>query len=220
MKNPIIIEPPQQAEYAVIWLHGLGADGSDFAGVVPMLAFAQKHQTRFILPHAPVRPITINMGYSMPGWYDIYSLGDFKREDLDGMAESAAMIEALIAEQINAGIPPQRIILGGFSQGGAMSLFTGLRYQQALAGIFCLSAYLPAKDQVTTLVDEVNHKTPILMCHGVEDSVVPILAGEQSHEALMRAGFDVEWHHFHMDHSVCPEEITVIADWIEACYAK
>lgn len=198
---------------AVIWLHGLGADGHDFVPIVRELDLIGCPPIRFIFPHAPTKPITINNGMVMPAWYDIVSTDLVRREDEPGLRESEAAIARLITEQEAHGIPAERIVLAGFSQGCAMTLLTGLRYPKKLAGLMCLSGYLPLAAMLEKERHSANHQTPIFMAHGEADPVVPFHRAEQSRDLLLALNYRLEWHAYPMQHSVCPEEIDDIGKW-------
>lgn len=195
---------------SVIWLHGLGADGSDFEPIVPMLNM--QSAVRFVFPNAPHRPVTINNGMVMPAWYDILALGGGS-EDEAGIRDAQERLEALVAREVERGIAPGRIVVAGFSQGGAIALQTGLRTSQPLAGIMALSTYLPLRD---SLSDEQRARAelPVLMVHGESDEVIPISRALQSRERIDAAGFKVEWAQFPMGHEVCAPEIELISDWL------
>ncbi len=208
----IIIEPQNKADSAVIWLHGLGADGHDFEPVVSEL---KTTNVRFIFPHAPIQPVTLNNGISMRAWFDIFALSLNTKEDEVGIRSSQNKIEAIIEEQIQQGIPAARIFLVGFSQGGAMAMHTGLRYPQPLAGIIVLSAYLPLREKLLTEMNEAQLQTPIFMAHGLYDTVLPYLFGEASRKLLESLGFKIEWHSYAIDHGVCAEEIVDIRQFLQ-----
>ena len=210
------IEPPAPARAAVIWLHGLGADGHDFEPIVPHLGLPPGHGVRFVFPHAPRRPVTINNGMVMPAWYDITGSEFTRAEDEEGIRQSAATIRRFIAREMARGIEPGRIVLAGFSQGGAIALHTGLRLEQPLAGIMALSTYLPLRDTLSAERADANRHTPILMIHGRQDSVVPPPLAQISRQHLEALGHPVEWHAFDMGHSVIGEEIQVISQWLRA----
>ena len=212
----IIVEPATPANAAVIWMHGLGADGHDFEPVVPEFDLPPSLPVRFIFPHAPFRPITINGGHVMRGWYDIAELGSLRVEDEPGIRASAHAIEALIAQQIALGISTQRIILAGFSQGAAMALHTALRYAQPLAGIVALSGYLPLMASFEAELQPANAHTPIFLAHGSQDNVVPLRLGETTRALLERNKCVVTWRTYPMSHSVCGQEIGEIAEFINA----
>ncbi|MCL2918720.1 alpha/beta hydrolase [Shewanella litorisediminis] len=212
--DAIVVEPTVPARYAVIWLHGLGDSGAGFAPIVPALALPKDAGIRFIFPHAPEQPVTINGGYIMRAWYDIKSMDLHDRADLAGVLESERQIMALIEAQIEAGIPSERILLAGFSQGGVMSLFCGLRFHQPLAGVMALSCYLPGADTLPEDCHPANASTPILQHHGEQDDVVPLFAGQMAQKALSDAGYEVEWQSFNMGHSVLPTQLVEIRRWI------
>ena len=198
---------------AVIWLHGLGADGNDFLPIVEELALAP-HQVRFVFPHAPVRPVTLNGGLPMRAWFDVVSLQRDMAEDLAGIKASAAAVNALISREEARGIPPQRIVLGGFSQGGAIALYCGARQATPLAGIVGLSTYLPGAGQLAAELVPANLKVPVFMAHGDQDPVVAAAWGELSRDALAAAGFSVSWHSYPMPHAVCGQEIADLGGWL------
>lgn len=216
-EDAVILSPATRAaDAAVIWLHGLGADGHDFVPVVPELRFPPSAAVRFVFPHAGVRPVTINNGYSMRAWYDITSLTASGRDDEPGIRESAQRIEAYIARERIAGVAAERIVLAGFSQGGAMALYTGLRHDERLGGILALSTYLPLRAQLSAESSRANRQVPILMCHGTRDPVVTHAFGAASRDALVAEGYAVDWREYPMEHSVCPAELGDIAGWLKA----
>lgn len=200
---------------AVIWMHGLGADGNDFVPIVRELDLSGCPSIRFVFPHAETMPVTINNGYVMRAWYDILGMDLVRREDEAGLRKSQVQIEQLIAREIERGIPASRIVLAGFSQGCAMTLQTGLRYPQKLAGLVCLSGYLPLSTLIKDERSEANLHTPIFMAHGRGDPVVQIGRAEASRELLKELGHPVEWHEYLMPHSVCEEEIDDIGAWLQ-----
>lgn len=206
------LSPGQSPNAAVIWLHGLGADGYDFAPMVE--AMQPLPNIRFILPHAPTMPVTINGGYIMPAWYDILGGDIASRQDEQGIRASQAHIENLIAREKQRGIDTSRILLAGFSQGGAIALHTGLRHKEKLAGILALSTYLPLHDKLETESSQANRTTPIFMAHGRFDDIIPLRTAIDSKNGLERAGYIVEWHEYPMPHSVCNDEIADIRDFI------
>lgn len=210
----IEVETGAKPSAAVIWMHGLGADGSDFVPIVRELDLTGCPPIRFVFPHAATMPVTINGGYVMRAWYDILTMDIVKREDEAGLRKSQAQIDHLIAREIERGIPPERIVLAGFSQGCAMTLQTGLRYPQKLAGLLCLSGYLPVPTTVTAERNPANQDTPIFMAHGREDAVVTIDRAETSREVLTSLGYTVQWHEYMMQHAVCEEEISDIGAWL------
>jgi phospholipase/carboxylesterase len=197
---------------SVIWLHGLGADGSDFAPIVPQLDLPVP--TRFVFPHAPVRAITVNMGIRMRAWYDIFSMERTDVEDDGGIYASALAVGALIEREIERGAASEKVVLAGFSQGGAIALHTALRYPQRLAGVLALSTYLPLTWALNTERSAANVSMPIFMAHGIHDPVLPQSMGLKAKESLLQYGYEVEWRSYPMDHSVCAEEIADISDWL------
>lgn len=208
------LESAPQPTAAVIWLHGLGADGHDFAGLVPELDLSNCPPIRFVFPHAPSMPVTVNGGYVMPAWYDILGPDLVSQQDAAGIQASERAIVALIAQEVARGIPAERIVLVGFSQGCAMALHTALRLPQKLAGIMALSGYLPLADRLTAERHPANGSTPVFMAHGTQDPVVVIARGEASRDALAELGQPVEWHSYPMPHSLHPREITDISAFL------
>ena len=201
---------------AVIWMHGLGADGNDFVPVVNELGLPDTLPLRFIFPHAPMRPVTINAGHVMRAWYDIIEISSNERKvDEAGIRESQRAIEALIEREISRGIPANKIVLAGFSQGGAIALQTGLRYQQALAGILALSTYLPLAASLEAEASNANRNIPIFMVHGEQDTVIPITIAENSLKELERLGYKADWREYPIPHSVSMEEIENIGGWLK-----
>lgn len=199
---------------SVIVLHGLGADGSDFVPVAEALDLSAVGAVRFVFPHAPVRPVTINGGYRMRAWYDILGADLQRREDEAGLRESARAIAALIDRERERGIAAHRIALAGFSQGCAMTLLTGLRYPERLAGLAGMSGYLPLADSTAAERSEANRDVPIFLAHGSEDEIVAPARGRASRDALVALGHAVEWHEYPMEHSVCPDEIGALNQWL------
>jgi len=210
--DAIEIETAKNPSASIIWLHGLGADGNDFAPLVPALKLP-KAGIRFVFPHAPVQPVTINGGMRMRAWYDI-SDGAIRREDERGVRASQALIEALIAREKERGTPADRLVLAGFSQGGAIALQTGLRQPERVAGIMALSTYLPIADKFAAEASRANRDTPIFMAHGSDDPVIPLARAEQSRGLLQSLGYRLEWREYPMQHSVCPEEVGDIGAWL------
>ena len=198
---------------AVIWLHGLGADGYDFLPIVDELRLSP-HQVRFVFPHAPVRPVTLNGGLPMRAWFDVKSLDREGEEDVAGIAASAAAVTALIQREQARGIAPSRVVLGGFSQGGAIALYCGVRSATPLAGIIGLSTYLPRARQLSAELVTANLQAPIFLAHGTQDPVVAASWGEMSRDALRSAGFSPSWHTYPMPHAVCGEEIADLSVWL------
>ena len=212
--SSIVVETDPQPLASVIWLHGLGADGHDFEGIVPMLGIPADLPTRFIFPHAPVRPITVNGGMRMRGWYDIRSMGINEEEDAEGVRESAAILADLIAAEMAAGIPPEKIVVAGFSQGGAIALFQGLRQPDKLAGILALSTYLPLASTLQAEIAPQVRGLKVFMGHGTQDPIVPVHLGEMTRDLLTDNGLDVSWNSYTMAHSVVQEEIADIGRWL------
>jgi phospholipase/carboxylesterase len=196
---------------AVIWLHGLGADGHDFEPIVPELGL--ERPVRYVFPHAPIRPVTINMGMRMRAWYDIFQFGGGP-EDAAGIRDSQKILEGLIAEETRRGLTPKQIVLAGFSQGGAIVLQTGLRHPERLAGILALSTYVPLASILEAEASPANRDIPIFTAHGEFDDLIPIRRAEASRELLVRLGYKVEWHSYPMPHSVCAPEIADIAKFL------
>ena len=210
---PAVRVGPADANYSIIWLHGLGADGHDFEPIVPDLQFQHKSKTRFIFPHAPSRPVTLNNGFVMPAWYDLVAISINAAQDEGGIRRSAQSINDLIDNELKQGVPSEHIILAGFSQGGAIALHTGLRYEKKLAGILALSTYLPLHDKLASEASEVNKQTPIFMAHGRDDQVVPMMLAESSRQHLISLNYKVDWRTYPMAHSVIPDEINDISRW-------
>lgn len=204
---PIEIESGPNPQASVIILHGLGASGDDFAPVCEQMDLRPVGAVRYLLPHAPMRPVTINNGFVMPAWYDILALGGPAREDEAGLRESQAIVESLIAREVARGVATARIVVGGFSQGCAMALLTGLRHRDKLAGIVGLSGYLPLADQTATERSAANLDTPIFLAHGRFDPMIALPRALASRDALLALGHDVRWHEYPMEHSVCLPEI-------------
>ncbi len=208
----IELETAPRPTSSVIWMHGLGADGHDFPPIVETLDLGPV-PIRFVFPHAPMRPVTINGGYVMRAWYDIRTPEIGTDEDAEGLHGSQRQVESLIAREVERGTPADRIVLAGFSQGGAISLHTGLRYPHRLAGLCVLSAYLPIAHALAAEASEANHGLPILMAHGSYDPTVPIDNARRSSETLSELGYAVEWHEYPMPHSVSPDEVDDISAW-------
>lgn len=205
--------------WTILWLHGLGDSGDGFAPIVPELVRPGWPALRFVFPHAPVRAVTINGGMRMRAWYDIAHADLANRADEIGVAESIEQVDALIAREAERGIPPERLILAGFSQGGAVTLAAGLRRKTPLAGLVALSTYLPAPDNAAAALQAGAERQPLFMAHGLYDPVVPYAAGEQSAALLQRMGFAPAWHRYPMAHQVCTEELNDLGDWLEARFA-
>lgn len=206
-------------QWTVLWLHGLGADGGDFVPMVRQLVRPGWPALRFIFPHAPVRPVTINHGARMRAWYDIRDFDLSNRADGIGVAESIAQIDALIARESERGVPAKRILLGGFSQGGAVTLAAGIGRVQPFAGLMALSTYLPLGASTLAGATGNARKQPIFMAHGLHDPVVPYTAGKRSRDLLRNAGFEVDWNAWPMQHEVCPSEIRALGDWMDKRFA-
>ena len=214
MLEAVEIETGRNPTGTVLWLHGLGADGHDFAPIVPQLVEPHERPLRFIFPHAPVRPVTINGGMAMRAWYDILGFGrGFPHDDV-GIRAADGEVRALIERENQRGIATNRIVLGGFSQGGAISLFSGPRYPQKLAGIMGLSCYMLLEDSLPVERTRANYSTPIFLAHGNQDPVVDFRRGTEAKQLLEAGGYPVEWHAYTMPHSVCPQEIVDIANWL------
>jgi phospholipase/carboxylesterase len=210
----VTVEPKSTATSCVIWLHGLGDSGDGFAPIVPVLNLPKNHGIRFIFPHAPEQAVTINQGYVMRSWYDVKSMDLHNRADMEGVLASEKAIHVLIQQQIDSGIPADKIVLAGFSQGGVVSLFTGLRFPQKLAGILALSCYLPTADKLPDNCHTANKQTPILQNHGEQDDVVPISSGVMANKLLIDAGYHATWQAYRMPHSVLPEQLSDISAWL------
>jgi phospholipase/carboxylesterase len=215
----IELSPEVPARASVIWLHGLGADGHDFEPIVPELRLPASLGTRFVFPHAPLRPITINQGYTMRAWYDVAAPNLSQHEDAAGIHASQALVYDLVEQEVQRGIPTQRIVLAGFSQGGAISLHTGLRYPEPLAGILVLSGYLPLAHHLPAEADPANATVPIMMTHGWQDPIIPLYLAEASRDMLIGLGYAVEWHVYPMGHTVCALEIGHISTWLQRVLA-
>lgn len=202
---------------SVIWLHGLGADGHDFEPIVPELRLPEGLPLRFVFPHASVRPVTINGGMAMRAWYDIMSLGSEGRADADGVRESTALLEALVSREIERGIEPARIVIAGFSQGGAIAINAVLRSEARLAGLMALSTYIALPGEVDDSAG--SRDLPVFMAHGSFDPMLPMQWGRASADKLIDLGFKVEWHDYPMAHAVCPDEINDIRAWLLSVFA-
>jgi phospholipase/carboxylesterase len=210
------VETAPDPTVSIIWMHGLGADGSDFVPIVRELDLTGCPPIRFVFPHAPSMPVTVNNGYDMPAWYDILGIDLVQREDEKGLRASQAAIEMLIAQEKERGIAVDRIVLAGFSQGCAMAIQTGLRHPEKLAGLLCLSGYVPIHTTVQSERHDANQHTPIFMAHGRYDQVIPIDRAEKSRDLLQMLGYKVEWHEYPMEHTVCAEEVGHISAWLRA----
>ena len=214
--DAVVLNPQAPATAAVIWLHGLGADGFDFVPIVSELRLPASLAVRFIFPHATPRPVTINNGFVMRAWYDIKGFGPERAEDDEGIRESERVVRKYIERQIAQGIAVDKIVIAGFSQGGAIALQTGLRYPQRLAGIMALSTYLPLRASLAQEASAANRDVPILMCHGTHDGIVPPALGEGARDILLGMGYQVDWRSYPMAHQVCLEEVMDISRWLPA----
>jgi len=201
--------------FTMIWLHGLGADHRDFEQLPDLLRLPADVPVRFLLPDAPLRPITINGGMVMRGWYDVTGLDINREARPEGLDESADIVRTLLSRELERGIPPERILLGGFSQGGAVALYLGLRYSRALAGVIGLSTYLPVAGLLATEAHQVNRDTPIFLAHGLHDPVLALHLAERSRELLTEQGFDVTWRTYPMPHSLSEAELMDLSDWLD-----
>lgn len=213
--SPLIIEPPEPATASVIWLHGLGADGHDFEPIVAEFGDSVTRNVRYLFPHAPRIPVTINGGAVMRAWYDISDADLSNRADEAGVRASAEILQGLIEQELAKGLPSTRILLAGFSQGGAIALHTGLRFRQPLAGILALSTYLPLQDSADDEFSQANRNIPIFLAHGSQDAVIPLALSEQTRQFLASLGYRPQCHTYPMPHSVCPEEIRDITLWLQ-----
>lgn len=209
------VETAQNPTVAVIWMHGLGADGTDFEPIVPELGLAPSPGIRFIFPDAPYRPVSCNGGYVMRAWYDIISLEPGSREiDETGLLESRHIVRQLIARETERGILSHRIFLAGFSQGGAVAYLTALTHPEPLAGVIALSTYIPSAHLITDSLVLANRQTPLFVAHGTDDEVVSLDLGRQAHQLVQELGFSLEWHTYEMPHAICPEEAADIGIWL------
>jgi len=211
--DTVEVETGPSVQAAVIWMHGLGADGHDFEPIVPELDLPDGVSVRFVFPHAPMRPVTINGGAVMRAWYDVTGPGGVRREDEQGVRSSQRDIEALIAREKQRGLGARQIVLAGFSQGGAMALQSGLRHPERLAGLVVLSSFLPLAGALAAEVSPANRDVPIFMAHGTHDPMIPLARGHESRDRLVAIGYHVEWHEYRMPHSVCGEEIADLSSW-------
>ena len=216
---PIEIETGPQPDASIIWLHGLGADGSDFEPIVPELGLSGSPAVRFVFPHAPYRPVTVNGGHVMRAWYDIAIDGRGFRQDETHIRDSEQILRNLIAQERERGIDSRRIVLAGFSQGAAVALHTGLRYPEPLAGIMALSMPVPLPERIAAELNPANARVPVFLAHGTQDHVVPFPMGEYGHRLLNQIGLPVEWHSYSMDHTVSREEVADIRAWLERVLA-
>jgi len=214
-QTAITLQPVKAATASILWMHGLGADVNDFVPIVPELQLPDSFSVRFIFPHASMRPITWNNGYVVRGWYDIKAVALKAEEDALGIRDSEQTIRRLIQHEIDHGIEAHRIVIAGFSQGGAMALQVALRYPQRLAGIMALSTYLPLRDTLASEASAASKDIPILMCHGRQDTVVPYELGDTSRKLLEAQGYGVDFRSYNMPHSVCAEEVADINAWLQ-----
>lgn len=211
----ITVEPSKKADACVIWLHGLGADGHDFADITPSLNLPPDHGIRFIFPHAPSMPVSLNANMVMPAWFDIYSVDFHGKVDEQGIAQAERALSQLIEKQILEGIASNKIILIGFSQGGALALHAALRYPKPLAGVAGLSTYLPIHESLKDLKSTANNQVPIFLAHGIVDTIVPYWMGQQSCSTLEEAGYKPTWHSYPIAHTVCMPECHELGHWID-----
>lgn len=210
---------PDDALHSVIWLHGLGADGRDFEQVIPELALPEELAVRFVFPHAPIRPVTLNGGYRMRAWFDIKSIDRNGPLDREGLLEAMGGVDALIAREVERGVPAERIVLAGFSQGGALALSTALRSSHRFAAILGLSTFLMSPEAVELPFSVANHETPLFLAHGRQDAVVPHSLGLATRDYLLKEGFAPQWHEYDMPHSVCAAEIADIREFLLSVFA-
>jgi phospholipase/carboxylesterase len=210
--DTVEVEPRAAADAAIVLMHGLGADGHDFESIVPELGLPGA--VRFVFPHAPVRPVTVNGGYRMRAWYDILALDGRAGEDEAGIRQAAGAVSELVRREVRRGVAAERIVLAGFSQGGAVALHTALREPSRLAGVVALSSYLPLASALAAEAHPANAALPVFMAHGSRDELLPKMLGERSRDALRARGYDVEWHAYPMAHAVCAEEIAQLRDWL------
>ncbi len=208
------VNPNGEHDAVVIWLHGLGDSGNGFAPIVPELRLPENHKIRFVFPHAPIRPITINNGMPMRAWYDIKSMDFNQRADVEGVHESAAQVEELIEAELDKGIPSERILLAGFSQGGVIALHLGMRLNKPLAGIMALSTYMSEPEKLAAEASEENKSTAIFCAHGQQDDVVPMFLGHAAYKVLEQNGYNVQWKEYVMQHNVCLPQLQDISAWL------
>ena len=219
-ESPVVIETGPRPLASIIWLHGLGADGHDFEGLVPELRLPAQPALRFVFPHAPTRAVTINGGYIMRAWYDIAMTEHGIEQNPEHIRESQEILQALIDEQIQRGIPAERIVLAGFSQGGAIALHTGLRYPKPLAGIMSLSAPVPFAENLMAEIHPANAAVPVFMAHGTEDQMVPFASAEKTERLMEARGLSPEWRVYAMGHTLVPDEIRDMARWLRRVLMK
>lgn len=216
MGETVELELTPDPTATVLWLHGLGADGYDFEPVVPMLGLPDRARLRFVFPHAPVQPVSVNGGLPMRAWYDIYGIGPGYPQDEPGIRRAEGRLRELIAREAQRGIAPGRLVLAGFSQGGALALHTGLRLAEPVAGVVALSTWLPLGENLEAELTDAGRRTPILMMHGTGDTVVPLEVAERSRDRLQGCGCSVEWQTFGMPHTVIAPQLRRIGDWLRA----
>lgn len=209
------VNPENKIKATVIWLHGLGDSGNGFSPIVPDLKLPDELGIRFVFPHAPTRPVTINNGMSMRAWYDITSLDFNNRADSQGVKESSDLVAALIEQEIARGIPANKIVLAGFSQGGVIALNLGTRYEKSLAGIMSMSSYMNEPETLNDEAHAANKNTPIFVAHGTDDDVVPIFMGNTAFKVLESNGYKVTWHEYAMQHNVCMQQLNDISTWLQ-----
>jgi phospholipase/carboxylesterase len=214
----IEIKPKSNHQYSIIWLHGLGADGHDFENIAPELQLKAESNVHFIFPNAPIQSVTINGGNKMRAWYDILEKSLERKVDIDGIYQSSNLVEQIIEQEMSVGIPSEHILLAGFSQGGVIALHTGLNYPHKLAGIVALSTYFPTLDKLVAQPSVANKTTPIFMGHGILDSVVNIETGKAVYNKLTELQYNIQWHDYVMEHSVCIEEIHHISTFINNAF--
>ena len=210
----VTVETGPNPTFSIIWMHGLGADGHDFEPLVPELLEDGMPSLRFVFPHAPLRPVTINNGYQMRAWFDIIGIDRRSAEDFEGIAATAAAIDGLIKQENERGVATARIALAGFSQGGAMALHIATRHPEKFAGVIALSCYLPLSKDLAKTRSAANQATPVFMAHGIQDPVVPFELGDESRQLLQAAGYPVEWHSYPMPHALCEPEVTDLRAWL------
>jgi phospholipase/carboxylesterase len=218
--DTVELEPREPADAVVVWMHGLGADAHDFESLVPELALEPQARVRFVFPNAPARPVTINGGHRMRAWFDVTGFDRRAPQDERGIRESDALVAALVRRERERGIAASRILLAGFSQGGAMALFTGLRFPERLGGILALSTFLPLADTLAAEAHPANAGVPVFMAHGSHDPIVPLALGEASRDRLRERGYAVAWHGYPMPHSVCAEEVVDLRDFLLALLGR
>ena len=220
LKLETVEHGPSNAKYSIIWLHGLGADGHDFEPVIPELALPPSLDVRFVFPHAPVRPVTLNGGYRMRAWFDLKSIDRNGPLDREGLLEAMGCVDELVDREAERGVPAERLVLAGFSQGGALALSSALRSERKLAGILGLSTFLMSPEAVELPFTEINHATPIFLAHGRQDTVVPLSLGRATRDYLASEGFAPQWHEYDMPHSVCAAELRDIRSFLLSAFGE